>query len=421
MERFEKKFKFLIVVAIVINILIILFNLYSMKRNIDQIKRDYISLGSFIIKTMENSPRFFAGHNRQSLMLLADELAKQGSVKNIIILDDSGRKIYSFKDVSDDFFDDRSDSELNVKDEKDLIILKKDIKLIRYGMMGRGFFQRFFDKEDNDKPKEFKYKIILHLSKEPIKKIEKDALGNIFLLVVAEILLIIIYMIILRLFSNYRIATEKLNRYEKDAELGKLANILAHEIKNPLSSMKGFSEYIYERLDSEELADYMDKILDEIERLNTIVNDFLTYGREINLNKSRFSIKEVIDKSVSLLKYDIKNKGVTVEIIGDDFYIEADKDKLTQVMLNLILNAVQGSPENRVIKIYLKDKSLAIINDVKSDANIDKNKLFIPFYTTKSKGSGLGLAISKKILESHNFSISIEGVSPFVVKIYFGE
>ncbi|MEF3254957.1 MAG: hypothetical protein K6348_05260 [Deferribacterales bacterium] len=392
-----------------------------MKRNIDQIKRDYISLGSFIIKTMENSPRFFAGHNRQSLMLLADELAKQGSVKNIIILDDSGRKIYSFKDVSDDFFDDRSDSELNVKDEKDLIILKKDIKLIRHGMMGRGFFRKFFDKDDNDKPEEFKYKIILHLSKEPIKKIEKDALGNIFLLVVAEILLIIIYMIMLRLFSKYRIATEKLNRYEKDAELGKLANILAHEIKNPLSSMKGFSEYIYERLDSEELADYMDKILDEIDRLNTIVNDFLTYGREISLNKSRFSIKEVIDKSVSLLKYDIENKGVTVEIIGDDFYIEADKVKLTQVMLNLILNAVQGSPENRVIKIYLKDKSLAIINDVKSDANIDKNKLFIPFYTTKSKGSGLGLAISKKILESHNFSISIEGVSPFVVKIYFGE
>jgi len=211
-----------------------------------------------------------------------------------------------------------------------------------------------------------------------------------------------------------------LNRYEQDAQLGRLAHMLAHEIKNPLSSIKGFSEYLYDKIKDEDLANYLDKILDEIDRLNRIVNDFLAYGRELPLDKNRFFIKQLIEKNITLLKHDIENKQLDVEIKGEDFDIYADEDKITQVLLNLLLNAIQASPEEGRIVVELYNKTVTIKNDVKKHSSVDKEKLFTPFYTTKSKGSGLGLAISKKILDAHGYTIKVDNTDPFIVKIDFG-
>lgn len=420
MYQFEKRFKILLLTAITINLLIIVIDIYSMNRGVQQIRKHMVELGSFIIKTMENSPRFFGGQNRQGLKLLAGELARQDSVKNIIIYDNDGKMIYAYDEKNLVDIEKITDNKLLVKEIKDWIVIQKNIEFKRSGMGGRwhgwGMFRNFMD----DSNSEMKYRVVLLLSMDPVKNMKRGLLRDIIFFSLADILLIFIFIMMLKLFKKYQHSMEQLNRYEKDAQLGRMANMLAHEIKNPLSSMKGFTEYVYERVCSEDLADYMDRVLDEIDRLNRIVNDFLIYGREINLNKTKISLKELLDKNISLLEHDARLKNIVFNLSGDDIYIEADKDKITQVFLNLLLNAIQGSEDNSVVRINLGKGKVTIENDVKRSIVIDRDKLFSPFYTTKSKGSGLGLAISKKILESHGFSINIDSISPFVVRIEFG-
>ncbi|MCA1927900.1 MAG: hypothetical protein LDL09_05725 [Calditerrivibrio sp.] len=422
MNQFEKRFKTLLLTAIIINLLIIVINFYSMNKSVQQIRKHMVDLGSFIIKTMENSPRFFGGQNNQGLKLLAGELAKQDSVKNIIIYDD-GKMIYAYDEKNLVDVEKNSDRKLLVKEVGEYIVIQKNIEFKRGGMSGRwspgwGMFKNF---SGDNPPPEMKYDVVLLLSTDPIKNMEKGFFRNIMFFLIAEILLVVTFMMMLKLFRKYQQTMEQLNRYEKDAQLGRMANMLAHEVKNPLSSMKGFTEYVYERVDSEELADYMDRVLDEIDRLNRIVNDFLIYGREVNLDKTKISLRDLLNRNISMLEQDAKLKNIILQLNGDDFYIEADRDKITQVFLNLLLNAIQGSEENSVVRINIGKGRVYIENDVKKSSIIDKEKLFSPFYTTKSKGSGLGLAISKKILESHGFFINIESTSPFVVRIDFGD
>jgi len=145
---------------------------------------------------------------------------------------------------------------------------------------------------------EKEFHLMLILSKEPILQLRKGFLRNAGFLVMAEVILVAIFIIMLNIFKKYQMVMTSLNRYEQDAQLGRLAHMLAHEIKNPLSSIKGFSEYLYDKIKDEDLANYLDKILDEIDRLNRIVNDFLAYGRELPLDKNRFFIKQLIEKTL---------------------------------------------------------------------------------------------------------------------------
>ncbi|MAT59381.1 MAG: hypothetical protein CMF23_15520 [Ignavibacteriae bacterium] len=202
---------------------------------------------------------------------------------------------------------------------------------------------------------------------------------------------------------------------EKLAALGKMAAILTHEIKTPLTSIKMNSDMLAESLVlNEDDASSMNIIKKEINRLNNLVKEVLLFAKQMNLNKEQFDIKELIEEIIGNYKAKFADKNFKVIYDGKSAEIYADKEKLHQVFLNLIQNSYESVEENGELKIdsvvdkskdgrilfKLMDNGLGIPEDM-------KKKIFEPFYTTKSSGTGLGLAVARKIIELHNGTIEL--------------
>lgn len=217
---------------------------------------------------------------------------------------------------------------------------------------------------------------------------------------------------------------EEKRRTEALKTLGIFTTGVAHEIRNPLTSIKGFTQILEKRLKSkEEELKYISTILSEIKRLEDIVKDLLMYGRPAPPNKIQFNLSRVLKDSVSLLSEKLKEKNIKVEY---DFIYDPkfnfDPKQMEQVALNLLLNAIESSDFGGKIIIKTKKHEDGIVLEVRDFGfgikEEDKEKIFTPFFTTKEKGTGLGLPISQKIVEMHNgriwFSSNNDGTSFFV-------
>lgn len=206
----------------------------------------------------------------------------------------------------------------------------------------------------------------------------------------------------------------EVKRKEKWAVIGELSASIAHELRNPLASLKGSVEMLREKHVSEEHADRLMNIaLSEMDRLNDIVTNFLLYAKPQKLNKKPFDLHRTLGDVATLLKNsETDNKHVTISanLEGNEL-ITGDAGQLRQVLWNLGLNAMDAisdkgtvgiytQKENNSIKIIFKDSGAGI-----SKGNIDK--IFYPFYTTKDRGTGLGLAIALKIVEDHGGKINV--------------
>jgi two-component system sensor histidine kinase HydH len=257
-------------------------------------------------------------------------------------------------------------------------------------------------------------------------KLKGKLFFDVILLCALQLLVFTLYYYTVKITNLYIAAKNRARKAEKAAELGKFSTILAHEIKNPLSSMSGLIKYAISKSnhseDSTNINVCLTKSIEEIERLNSIVNDFLTFGKPIVLETNKLNLKHIVERTLDLVKHDCSSKDVNINIWGDDFQINVDENKLLQVFVNLILNSIDASPNAESIDITIDSlsRTLVIKNKVISEKTPEIESLFDPFYSTKIKGSGLGLAISKKILELHNSTITVENVNPFIVKITFG-
>jgi len=350
------------------------------------------------------------GFSRNNFQLLANELAKNENIKNLIVTDNENNLIFSLSNV-DDY--QKNLLEKDIFETKNDIIFKKSIKF-EPSRMRRMMHPKELPSSD------ISWNVYLIMDLSNYNKIKREIYFNIFFTVLSEILLILIAVFLFKIFKSYIRTQEDLKRAEKEAEIGKFSNILAHEIKNPLSSMKGLVEYTLKKESDEKLKDYLSRSLTEIDRLNKIVNDFLDFGRDIRLSTKLLDLRQIINRAVDILKYDLNDKGLTVEVSGESFHIYGDEDKIFQVLINLFLNAISALPagDKIVIRLDANIKKIIIINNVEN-TDFDKNRCFEPFYTTKAKGSGLGLAISKKIVELHGGLIYIENTNPFTISIKF--
>lgn len=211
-------------------------------------------------------------------------------------------------------------------------------------------------------------------------------------------------------------------RKERLAYIGTFAANLAHEIKNPLSGIRGAAQLLSRKVKDEKLNEYMSVIMKEADRLNGILNDMLDFARPAKLKKKDVNIHIVLDSVVLLLQ----ESGSAAYIKSYDPSLPpvfGDEGQLTQVFLNLIKNAKesltkegsieittrltefhiaeQGSAGGKMAAIEIKDNGCGIKPD-------DLEKIFTPFFTTKAKGSGLGMAISLKIIKDHGGLLKID-------------
>gem|GEM_PF-709750 len=232
---------------------------------------------------------------------------------------------------------------------------------------------------------------------------------------------------------------EALKEQHRLAALGTMAAGLAHEIRNPLAGIKGAAQYLREDHDPEENTQFLHLIVDEIDRLNVVVSQFLDYARPFEIHASPMAINEVIERVVELTsKQD--HEGVTIEMELERPLptLHADRNKLAQVVLNLVQNAIQAIEPGGTIRIRSRSGRVAsaegsyraciqvsVEDDGRGISREDLDQLFVPFFTTRASGTGLGLPICQRIVQAHGGDIRVrtrpnEG-SRFIVTLPLSE
>jgi len=219
---------------------------------------------------------------------------------------------------------------------------------------------------------------------------------------------------------------ERMKERDRLAALGQMAAGLAHEIRNPLGSIKGAAQYLQPghtaAATREGTREFLDIIIEEVNRLNKIVSQFLDYARPYRGEQRQLDVAEVLKKTLALFAKEAEDHG-KVEIITDFADrmppVRADAEQLLQVFLNLSLNALQAMPGggklwiSTALRRSTRRGAVTAFLEIRfRDAGVgipagDLKNLFIPFFTTKEKGTGLGLPISQRIIENHGGTIEV--------------
>ncbi len=201
------------------------------------------------------------------------------------------------------------------------------------------------------------------------------------------------------------------------ASIGKLAAGVAHEIRNPLSSIKGFATYFKEKkFNSEKERNIAEIMSNEVERVNRVVGELLEFSVPVKLYKNLVDIKTIVLNSLKLIENKAAKKFIIVQTEFEKNLktVNADSDKITQVLLNLYLNAIDVCKKDDLIKIACRNhKKRDGIEIIVSDTGegMDKKNMphiFDPYFTTKAWGKGIGLANVHNIIETHNGKIEVK-------------
>lgn len=207
-----------------------------------------------------------------------------------------------------------------------------------------------------------------------------------------------------------------LRRQEALAQLGKMAAVVAHEVRNPLAGIRGAVEIIGRRLppDGPE-SPIVSEIVARIDTLNDIVEDMLLFARPRPLSIAPLTLGDVISETTAFLHNDQRLSGVRLDTAIDEATILADGDQLKLVLLNLILNAAQAMQHRGTVRVTARQTAdgceIRIADTGPGIADDVRERLFEPFFTTKSRGTGLGLATARRIVEAHGGTIRLESRS----------
>jgi two-component system NtrC family sensor kinase len=214
---------------------------------------------------------------------------------------------------------------------------------------------------------------------------------------------------------------EQLIRSEKMAALGQLSASIAHEIRNPLTSIKMFIQSLEEEIDLDENQEKDFRIITkEIDRINENITRFLNSTRPEEPLFQKVSINELVKDALELLTAKLKNSSILqdVSLSGDQEFVEGDPKQLSQVFLNLMLNASEAMPQGGTLTIRSAilldaDNRQAYLQLIVKDSGTgipenDRPYLFDPFFTTKSGGTGLGLSTVYSIMQKHRGRIEVE-------------
>jgi two-component system, NtrC family, sensor kinase len=231
-----------------------------------------------------------------------------------------------------------------------------------------------------------------------------------------------------RLLLEIRNLEKSLSNSDKLAALGEFALSVGHEIKNPLTSIKTFCQLVARKFqDPNFIEKFIDIVPFEIERLENVLNQLLSFTKSPARARKVFNVESIIDDLLTLMSYEAFKSKVNIirKYSHSASAIRGAPEQLKQVFMNLFINAIQAMPQggrltittqtvDNFVEISFKDSGYGITEE-------NLNKVFKPFFTTKDNGSGLGLSITKRIIEEHNGTIfatshTSEG-SNFIVRL----
>lgn len=218
--------------------------------------------------------------------------------------------------------------------------------------------------------------------------------------------------IISRDISERKKAEEILLQSEKLSIVGELAAGVAHEIRNPLTTIKGFIQLFKRENGADEINDLL---LSELARIETITSEMLSLGKPQAVQLHRTNLRELVENTLELLSPQAHMENIQFNLCVEDysFFITGEKNQLKQVFLNILKNAIEAMPEGGNIHINLqkRDESECVLSVQDEGCGIPEEllpRLGEPFYSLKEKGTGLGLMICNKIIKQHHGSITYQ-------------
>jgi two-component system sensor histidine kinase HydH len=223
-------------------------------------------------------------------------------------------------------------------------------------------------------------------------------------------------LLLFRDLTEVRTLKREVERSRRLAAVGRLAGGVAHEIRNPLSSIKGFATYFKERYrDVEEDRHTAEVMIQEVDRLNRVIGQLLEFARPVAVDRKPVRPDVVARRALKLVEGQAEARGIRLESrLPSSGTVPMDADRMGQVLLNLLLNGLEAMPDggtleltaevdeaNRAARFTVRDTGRGIARD-------DLAHVFDPYFTTKPSGTGLGLAVVHKIVEGHNGELRVE-------------
>lgn len=220
---------------------------------------------------------------------------------------------------------------------------------------------------------------------------------------------------VLGALSDREKAREKaLRESENLASIGRAVSALAHDMRTPLIAIGGFTRLAQERLSGEDdIRKKLDLVIGATDRLEVMVKDMLDFSRPLRLDFARKDINALVQQTLLLLEKPAKGRKLTIETdLGAGLPpLEFDSIRMEQVLINLVSNAIEASPEGGSVLVNTRrmghDAFVEIMDSGPGIPPENREKIFTPFFTTKSRGTGLGLAIVLKIVEAHHGRVEV--------------
>jgi two-component system sporulation sensor kinase B len=206
---------------------------------------------------------------------------------------------------------------------------------------------------------------------------------------------------------------EEIQRSEKLKTLGEVAASIAHEVRNPMTVVKGFLQLMSATIIEGKNRRFLQFALDEIARAEAIINDYLNFSKPKLIKYEKFSLSDLIENITIMLTPLASYRGIQfVSGVEEQIYMHTDRGQLQQALVNVIKNAVEASMEQSVVHIKLELKGdqaeIKIIDNGKGMTPEEIQRIGTLFYTTKESGTGLGTSVAVRIIEAMKGSVIYE-------------
>jgi two-component system, NtrC family, sensor histidine kinase AtoS len=216
--------------------------------------------------------------------------------------------------------------------------------------------------------------------------------------------------------NQMRSLRARLQQAEQLAALGTVTAGVAHEIRNPLASLRGLTELLGRDVQpGDPRHKYVDTMLDSIDRLNRLIEDLLVFSRPKTGKVTPVDLKQAAAEIVSLTQHGLGERQVTLHLSFDPLQylvVCANRQRICQVLTNIILNGVQAAPDGGRVTVSVTERAdhahISVHNTGSFIPDDIRRQLFVPFFTTKASGTGLGLAIAQQIVTAFDGRIDVE-------------